>query len=113
MVNNDIPYKNGTIKFTWIDTNTYEILHSKMFDGIEDALSYAESNNFKNDYLLFKLLQSDGNKYAWQLLPYGRHRQYVSGMRVKDNPVLKYGSVALMILGAYYISTLIIKQIKK
>ena len=34
----DLPYKLGTIKLTWINPTDYTILESKMFDSVEEAL---------------------------------------------------------------------------
>lgn len=112
MVTEQSPYSKGTIKFTWIDPETYHVLHSRMFNSVDEALNYAQSKNFGNDFLLFELLESDGNKYAWKLLPYGRERQYVSGMKIKDNPILKYGSTTLMIVGALFIINYAYKKFK-
>ena len=34
----DLPYDLNTIKLTWIKPDDYTILHSKMFDSLDEAL---------------------------------------------------------------------------
>lgn len=93
-------YKNGTIKLTWINPSDYTILESKMFSSVNEALANIPASR-GNNWLLFKLVQSDGTQYKWKLLQYGKWKGYVSGMKFRDNPILKYGSIALIIYGAY------------
>ena len=95
----ELPYSVGTIKLTWIDPSNYEILHSAMFETIDGALSKAPQDN--ENWLVFKLEKTDGVNYSWKLLPYGQYKEYVSGMKFRDNKVLYYGGLALMIYGAY------------
>ena len=53
----DLPYKLGTIKLTWIDPNDYTILESKMYDSVEEALKNIPTNIKKNQYMIFKLIK--------------------------------------------------------
>lgn len=104
------PYKEGTIKLTWIDPNDYKTLHSQMFNSVEEALANLPKESLGNNWLIFKLTETDGNSYLWEVLPYGKHKGYVNGMRLRDNKLLYYGGVSLMVLGAYFV---IIKLFKK
>lgn len=106
----DKPYKEGTIKLTWINPSDYKILHSTMFNSVEDALRSLPEGIDPQNFLLFKLVKTDGNYYEWQLLDYGRSKEYVSGMKFKDNKFLYYGTIALIILGAMHIGQLIISK---
>jgi hypothetical protein len=106
---NNIPYKVGTIKLTWIDPDNYKILSGRMFNSIEEALQNIPKSK-GNNWLLFKLISTDGNEYNWELLPYGKHKGYERGMKFRDNKLLYFGAISLMFLGAYF---LIIKVNKK
>jgi hypothetical protein len=94
-----LPYKNGTIKLTWINPSDYKILESQMFDSVGQALSNLPKSK-GNNWLLFRLEKTDGKKYTWKLLPYGKHRGYVNGMRLRDNPLIRVGIIGLVVLGA-------------
>lgn len=96
------PYREGTIKLTWIDPENYKILNGKMFTSVNEALnSVPESKG--NNWLIFKLIKTDGQEYNWELLPYGKYKGYERGMKYRDNKFLYFGGVALMLLGAYYL----------
>ena len=105
---NNLPYQLGTIKLTWIDPKSYKVLNSSMFNSLDEALSASEQ--FQGDFLIFKLRNTDGVSYSWDLLDYGRSKEYVRGMKIKDNPILKYGSIALMVFGAYSLIKIILKR---
>ena len=103
------PYQEGTIKLTWIDPENYKILNGKMYDTIDEALkNIPESKG--NNWLLFKLIKTDGKEYNWELLPYGKYKGYERGMKYRDNKLLYFGGIALMLFGAYF---LIMKANKK
>lgn len=95
----ELPYTKGTIKLTWIDPKNYEILNSAMFETIDGALSKVPKDN--ENWMLFRLESTDGINYTWKLLPYGQYKEYINGMKFRDNPLLYYGGLALMIFGAY------------
>ena len=103
-------YKIGTIKLTWIDPNDYRVLSSAMYSTVEQALTNTEG---KKNWLIFKMRSVSGDNYSWELLPYGVSDKYVMGMKVNDTPILKYGGYALMIMGAYYVGSLLIQKINK
>jgi hypothetical protein len=103
----DLPYKLGTIKLTWIDPNDYTILESKMFDSVEEAIKNIPTDIKKNEFMIFKLVKSDGLAYEWKLLPYGNHNDFVSGMKFRDNKLYYYGSMGLGVLGAFYLLKLL------
>jgi hypothetical protein len=105
--------KPGTIKKTWIDPEDYTVLKSKMFTNLQDALNY-EADSKRDNYLYFQL-QSYGRGdlvYSWKLLPYGKHSEYVNGMKLKDNPLTKYGIPFLALCGAFFLGQSIIKKLK-
>lgn len=97
----ELPYSRGTIKLTWIDPKNYEILNSSMHDNLEHALSKVPKDN--ENWLIFRLETTDGINYSWKLLPYGQYKEYINGMKFRDNPIFYYGGLALMIFGAYSI----------
>jgi hypothetical protein len=97
----EIPYSKGTIKLTWIDPSNYEILHSAMYQDVESALRNIPKGN--ENWMIFRLEETDGIHYSWKLLPYGQYKEYISGMKFRDNKVLYYGGLALMVYGAFSI----------
>lgn len=105
------PYKVGTIKLTWIDPDNYKILSGKMFNTVDEALNNVPKSKGDN-WLLFKLLKTDGEEYNWELLPYGKYKGYEYGMKVRDNKLLYYGGISLMLLGAYYLIIIANKKLK-
>jgi len=112
MVENNIPYEIGTIKLTWIDPHTYELLNGQMFDTVDQALATAKTKKLGQNWLVFELVRTDGNRYEWKVLPYGKHRGYISGMKFRDNLVLRFMAIALMCYGAYCLGKLILKSKK-
>ena len=107
---NTSPYKKGTIKLTWIDPDNYKILNGKMFDSVDEALINIPKSKGDN-WLIFKLIKTDGKEYNWELLPYGKYKGYENGMKLRDNKLLYYGSISLMLLGAFYLGTIINKKL--
>jgi hypothetical protein len=99
-------YSIGTIKLTWIDSNNNRVLHSNMFNSIEDAL---KETTGKKNWLIFKLKEVKNNNYSWDLLPYGAYKSYQFGMSFIDNKILLFTSFALVGFGIYSI----IKMIRK
>jgi hypothetical protein len=100
MAQEKLPYKIGTIKLTWINPKNYKILESKMFNSVSEALANIPASK-GNNWLVFELSETDGKKYKWKLLPYGKHKVYVNGMRLRDNPILRYGFIGLALFGGY------------
>ena len=107
MMNDELPYELGTIKLTWINPTDYRILESKMFDSVEDALKNIPTNIKKNQFMIFKLIKTDGTAYEWKLLPYGIHNDFVRSMEFRDNKLYYYGSMGLGVLGAFYLIKLL------
>ena len=105
----DLPYKIGTIKLTWINPTDYTILQSKMFDSVDEAIQNIPSNIKKNEYMIFKLIKTDGTAYQWKLLPYGNHSEFIRSMEFRNNKFLFYGSLALSVMGAIFVLKLITK----
>lgn len=103
----DLPYKLGTIKLTWINPSEYTILESKMFDSVDEALQNIPTNIKKNEYMIFELIKTDGTAYEWKLLPYGNHNDFVRSMQFRNNKFLYYGSMTLGVIGAICIIKLI------
>jgi hypothetical protein len=111
MQNEELPYKLGTIKLTWINPKDYTILASKMFSSVDEALKSIPKNIKSNEFLIFELIKSDGVSYEWKLLPYGLYNRFVQGMKFRDNKMLYYGSMALGIIGAIYIIKLVASKL--
>ena len=72
--------EDGVIKVAWIDSATPDIMESKMFDSIEDAIKYAEGKSF----LIFELEDSHDDYYKWSLLPYGMYDKYKTALNWAD-----------------------------
>jgi hypothetical protein len=106
----NLPYKIGTIKLTWIDPNDYTILESKMFNSVDEAIKNIPSEVKDNEFMIFELIKSDGKAYEWKLLPYGIHKRFVQGMEFRDNKLYYYGSMVLGVLGAFYLLKLIFSK---
>ena len=102
-------YAKGTIKLTWINPKNYSILESEMFKSVSEALANLPKSK-GNNWLIFELIDTDGKKYNWKLLPYGKYKGYLWGMKLRDNPILRYGSVFLMIYGVYALYNLMIEE---
>lgn len=107
---NEKPYKEGTIKLTWINPHDYSMLHSSMHNSVKDALNSLPQNVEPENFLLFKLIKTDGNYYEWELLPFGRSKEYINGMKLRDNKFLYYGTVSLIILGVLHLGKLLISK---
>lgn len=103
----DLPYKIGTIKLTWISPSDFTILKSKMFDSVDEALKNIPTGINKEDFMIFKLIKTDGTAYEWKLLPYGNHNDFVRSMQFRNNKILYYGSMTLGVIGAICIIKLI------
>lgn len=99
-------YKPGTIKLTWIEPSDYSLLSSAMYESVEDAL---KNTGGKKNWLIFRLKSVEGDNYTWELLPYGVSGKYIAGMKVYDNPILKFGGIALAGLGVFFIVKTILK----
>lgn len=97
------PYNTGTIKLTWISPSNYDVLKSEMFDDLETALKAAAKSDLGNNWLVFRLSNTDGKKYEWELLPYGKHKGYKTGMQYRDNLLLRGAAAGLMLLGGIYL----------
>lgn len=107
----NLPYKKGTIKLTWINPKDNTILESSMFNSLEEALNNLPTNIKKNDFLIFELYDTDGQKYKWKLLPFGRYYQYKYGMEFYDNDFLFFGTIILTLLGVIFILKFVTKNI--
>lgn len=93
-------YGKGTIKLTWVDNKQPTALHSAMVESIEAGI--AQSAN-KNNWLLMELIEVDGDKYKWKLLPYGSYRQYLVGAKITENKIYPVIGGVLIFFGAVYI----------
>ena len=106
---NELPYKVGTIKLTWINPRDNTILESAMFRSVDEALKNLPTDIKRNDFLLFQLIQTDGEKYRWKLLNYGKFYQYKYGMEFLDSDLLFYGTLLFTVLGFLYIIKFVTK----
>ena len=106
----DLPYKIGTIKLTWINPSDFTILKSKMFDSVDEALKNIPTGINKEDFMIFKLIKTDGTAYEWKLLPYGNHSEFIRSMEFRNNKFIFYGSIALSIIGAIFVLKLMISK---
>jgi len=105
MVRKDTPYPVGTIKLTWIDPEDYSLLNGQMFDSIEDAEKFANENEIGSNWLIFKLVTTNGNRYEWKVLPYGKQDTYKNAVQLFNSKIIKFLIVAVVLLGSYYVVT--------
>lgn len=75
-------YQKGTIKLTWINPNDFSILESSMYDTIDSAI---KSVGDKKNWMLFELSSVEGDRYSWKLLPYGKYKAFLNGMKFRDS----------------------------
>lgn len=68
-------------KLAWVDSQNNAILHSKMFETLEQAI--AESINHQN-FFVFKLISKQDGDYNWDVLPYGNYTLLQIGLTSKD-----------------------------
>jgi hypothetical protein len=73
-------YDIGTLKVAWVEKNV-EYLSSEMFkpNELNEAVAFGEQ---QGDYMLMQLIKQKDNYYRWRVLPYGRHKQYLNGMKI-------------------------------
>ena len=73
-------YDIGTIKVAWVEKNV-EYLSSQMFkpDELDEAVAFGEKHG---DYMIMQLIQLKDDYYRWRVLPYGRHKEYLKGMKI-------------------------------
>jgi hypothetical protein len=107
------PYKEGTVKLTWISPKDYTTLNSKMFDTRAQAEAYAQELGLGKDYLLFNLAQTDGKAYSWDLMEGGESKNFVNGMKIRDNKFIMASIVVLSAAGAFYLGKLGVEFLKK
>jgi hypothetical protein len=105
------PYKEGTVKLTWINPEDFTFLESSMYISVQQAIEASRSKNLGNKYLIMQLESTDGKQYKWKLLPYGEYQGYVDGMRFRNSMPLKIATFALIFLGTLYIYKIISKKI--
>lgn len=101
-------YPVGTIKLTWIDKKDYTILNSKMFSGVDLDKAILEGEQ-KGNYMLFMLQDTDKTSYTWKLLPYGRYKEFVRGMEMRDSLFWKIAGLSILGFAIYGV----FKAIKK
>jgi len=106
----DLPYNKGTIKLTWINPKDNTILESSMFSSVGEALKNLPADIEPNNFLIFELYQTDGKKYKWKLLPYGRYSQYKYGMEFFDNDLIFYSTITLTLIGVIFILKFVTKN---
>ena len=91
-------YNKGTIKVAWFKNQNYNLLYSKMFNNLEDALSFAAKIK---DFMIMELVESVEDEYKWKLLPYGNYQQYNYGMKIVKNKPILMGLTFLACFGLY------------
>ena len=84
-----------------------------MYPDVRSALENVDRLDKGDQWLLMELVQSDGKKYSWKLLPYGRHKSYVSGMKFRDNTILRLVTIAIFLFGAYSLGKILLNKIKQ
>jgi hypothetical protein len=103
-------YPLGTLKLTWVNPTNFNILESKMFrvDELPTLMDEAKRTNLKK-FLVFKLVETEGNSFKWELQPQGSYKEFNFGMSIYENrfyQVLILGVLGFAIYGVY-------KMIKK
>lgn len=72
--------EDDTIKVVWFENEESDLIKSKMFNNIDDAKSYAKS---QNNYLIMELESQDKKNYKWRLLPYGDYEDYKAALELQ------------------------------
>ena len=91
-------YQEGTIKLTWINPQDFTILNSSMFDDIDSALKNTDD---KKDWMIFQLEKVDNDNYTWKLLPYGKYKSFVNGMKFRNSGFYGISIVLISALSIY------------
>ena len=99
-------YSEGTIKLTWINPSDYTILESSMYDSVNTAL---KNIGDKKDWMIFQLQKVEGDSYKWKLLPYGKYKSFVNGMRFRNSGLYGITIFSIACLSFYGIYKLISK----
>ena len=106
-------YPIGTIKLTYINPSKYEFLHGEMYPDVKTALENANRLSNDEQWLLMELVKSDGKKYSWKLLPYGKYKGYVSGMIFRKNMIFRLIVISIFLFGVYSIGKILNTKIKQ
>ncbi len=64
--------EDGTVKVAWIDSDTPDIMESKMYDDLSTALEESKGKTF----MVMGLEESEGDYYKWKMLPYGMYDKF-------------------------------------
>lgn len=91
-------YKEGTIKLTWINPQDFTILNSSMFNDIDSALN---NTSDKKDWMIFQLDKVDNDNYTWKLLPYGKYKSFINGMKFRNSGFYGISIVLISALSIY------------
>jgi hypothetical protein len=106
-------YPLGTIKLTYINPSKYEFLHGEMYPDVKTALENANNLSESDQWLIMELVKSDGKKYSWKLLPYGKYKGYVSGMKFRKSTILRLITIAIFLFGVYSIGKILNTKLKQ
>ncbi len=69
-------YPKGTIKLVFVDPKNPKMLRSVMYPSKKTAISAAQGRKDKR-WLLMELIEGKNNKYKWEVLPFGMHKEYM------------------------------------
>lgn len=74
-------YPIGTLKVAWVEKNP-EYLSSDMFapDQLNQAIAFGKK---MGDFMIMELISQSKDYYRWRVLPYGNHKQYIRGMKIR------------------------------
>lgn len=86
-------------KLAWVDEKDNSILHSKMFETLEESILESKG---KKEFMLFSLKKMEDGSYTWDLLPYGNYNSFVAGMSIKkffnENKAIILSALGIVIL---------------
>lgn len=88
----------GKYKVAYMEKGNPNMLYSKMFNNIEDAMEYIEQFPKGSDVLLFQNIKMEFDEYVWQVVPnVGGYQSYRLGIFISDNKFLILGGLLLFI----------------
>lgn len=99
-------YQEGTIKLTWINPQDFTILNSSMYNDVDSAL---KNTSDKKDWMIFKLDKVNNDNYSWKLMPYGKYKSFINGMRFRNSGLYEISILLISALSIYGLYKLILR----
>jgi hypothetical protein len=89
----------GRYKLAYIKKGMPDMLYSKMFNDLGDAVAFSKS--ISGPWLLMEQVVASGTEYAWDLLPYGKYKEYRTGLKISEMKYAILVGVLIVLFVAY------------